>query len=75
MKEISERTRIPLAALCLNYVINNRSIDKVVIGVDSLTNISELVSFTNMKLPKELIDYLDNLSVDDESILLPMNWK
>src|SRR4030067_1963072 len=41
---LSGKQNIPMVALCLNFVALNESIDKVVVGVDSLNNLKEIVS-------------------------------
>ena len=34
---------------CLNFVLQNKNIDKIVIGFDSLNNLKEIINFINMK--------------------------
>ncbi|MBI5698789.1 aldo/keto reductase [Candidatus Saganbacteria bacterium] len=75
LRRLAEGARIPLASMLLDFALANRSIDRVVVGVDSLDNLKELVaaaqyldSFAAIK------DRLAELKETDERIILPFNW-
>lgn len=75
---ISKEYNIPQNALCLCFAMLNDSIDKVVIGVDSLKQLKDNI---------DSLDYLDDVRkiygelesdsfrLDDEEIVCPVNWK
>ena len=48
-------------------------IDKVICGVNSLSQLSELIETVSV-LPLIEKDFFDSLAVDDESFLNPSNW-
>ena len=75
LREISEEIKVNLSSLLVNFVSLNENIDKIVIGVDSLDNLMENLDALNdygrvQKVYKELL----SLKVEDEDIILPINW-
>ena len=67
---------IDKAALCLNFVVANPNIDKVVIGVDGVEqlkmNVESLDDFHAVEAKRE---ELKDLRVDNELIINPSLWK
>lgn len=76
LRTISRETGIPLSALCQNFASGNEFIHKVIIGVDSPEQLKEnLGAFSyNHKMEPVYTKLLD-FRVDDEDIILPMNWR
>lgn len=73
---ISEKNNIPIEAICLNYAYLNKFIDRVVVGVDSIKNLEDIILAINYKKRiKQLFPQLLELQENDESIILPFNWK
>jgi aryl-alcohol dehydrogenase-like predicted oxidoreductase len=67
---------VPVVALCLNFAILNKFVDRVVVGVDSSENLKEIVSSGNyIKDIEDVYDDLRSFKVNDEKIILPFNWK
>ncbi len=66
---------ITVEKLALNFAIRNKYINRVVIGVTSLfeleLNIKSLDEFENAE---NIYNHLLELKVDDENLVLPMNW-
>jgi len=76
LHNFSNISNLDISSVCFGFVIQNKYIDKIVIGVDSLDNLISNVN--NFKIVNETkIDYslLETLSVTDEKIILPFNWK
>ena len=74
LNEISKYHKIPIAALCLNFVNNYYEVDNIVIGV---RNSKELIQ--NIRFIADYADVtrevdLSSISIDDENIILPKNW-
>jgi aryl-alcohol dehydrogenase-like predicted oxidoreductase len=67
---------IDKAALCLNFVVANPNIDKVVIGVDGVEqlkmNVESLKELSKVQLIRA---ELETLQVDNELIINPSLWK
>jgi aryl-alcohol dehydrogenase-like predicted oxidoreductase len=74
--DISKKYHISIASLCLNFVMSNPLIDKVVIGIDSVRQLKQ--NHKNLKdkfVVLEIVDQLKSLKIEDEKIILPFNWK
>jgi aryl-alcohol dehydrogenase-like predicted oxidoreductase len=76
LRKLSENIDVPLASIFLNFAILNDNIDKVVVGVDSVENLRELLaSTTYLCKVNQFMDQLTSLRIDDEKIILPVNWR
>ena len=76
LNSLSMKYDIPMGALCLNFAILNDSVDKVVVGVDSIENFKENVSSLDYLTDvRNIINQLSQFKEDDEKIILPVNWK
>ncbi len=76
LNKISEENEIPISALCLNFVLKNEFIDKVVVGVDSVSQLQQnLMDIKDKSLSVNVLNQLNNISISDEKIVLPFNWK
>ncbi len=76
LNSLSIKHNIPIAALCLNFAATNNFIDKVVVGVDNQNNLKEIVSSINYhRGVQSIITELASFKEEDESIILPFNWK
>lgn len=78
LNNISTTSGLSISALCLNFAVLNRFIDRVIIGVDSLANLKENLIDLHPKFENKVSEYysdLKQLSVDDEKVILPINWK
>jgi len=75
LKKIAEGQNISIEALCLNFVLLNRDIGKVVIGVDSLAHLKKNVtSVASADSVREVCGRLDEVRIESEDILLPYKW-
>ncbi|WP_242927147.1 aldo/keto reductase [Pontibacter vulgaris] len=69
------KAAIPLEAVLMHFVLNQPNIDKIVIGVDSLTALQENLSINQYASQvQSLIPELKKYKVADENILLPYKW-
>lgn len=76
LHSLATQLDIPIAALCLNFVVLNEFVDKVVVGVDSTENLKEIVSSSIYCTDvKNVLKELGSLREDDENMILPTNWK
>lgn len=76
LHSLAAKMNIPIAALCLNFVILNEFVDRVVVGVDSTQNLQEIISSSMYCSDVEyVLQELDSLREDDENMILPTNWK
>ncbi len=65
-----DHPNITAAQACLAYVSNFPQINKVVVGVDDLTQLKQLVSASGLPFNAEFPD----LSCTDEMLINPSNW-
>ncbi|MDD4203321.1 MAG: aldo/keto reductase [Candidatus Omnitrophica bacterium] len=75
LKEISKKKKIPLLALCFCFVLLNERVDKVIFGVDSVKQLKNNIKMLkHVKDVANIEDILNAIIIDDEQVLLPMNW-
>lgn len=75
LSTLSDENKIPIVALCLNFALLNKLIDKVIVGVDSLCNLKEIVQALHYQPEvKKLMSILFGLREDDEEIIVPIRW-
>jgi aryl-alcohol dehydrogenase-like predicted oxidoreductase len=60
--------------LALSYVLSKDYIDGVLIGVDSLEHLKKNISISELRISQNLIEEIDNLVIQNDSILNPTNW-
>lgn len=76
LTELSLQEKIPIYSICLNYALMNVLIDRVVVGVDGLSNLKELLlSGCQLDIFKKMTAVLNELKEDDENLVLPNRWK
>jgi len=76
LEDLSKKNRIPVYALCLGFALTNRFIDVATVGVDSAENLKEIISWSNYRRSFFAVDKkLASLRVDDEQIVIPLNWR
>jgi uncharacterized protein len=72
---ITKKSKMSISKLCLNFVLRNQYIDKVVIGVDSFMQFEQnLLDIGEASFMANIGEQLDKLRIEDEKIILPFNW-
>ncbi|MBN1793542.1 MAG: aldo/keto reductase [Candidatus Omnitrophica bacterium] len=75
LHKASRALHLPIHAVCINFVLLQSYIDKVVIGVDHLEHLKKNVeALKAIHKVKKAYGKLMPLEIDDEQILLPYNW-
>ena len=73
---LSADSGVSIVELCLNYVIQKKYIDNVIVGVDSLLNLKQIIEARhNLSKIDSLIDKLSSFAIHDEKVIVPSNWK
>jgi aryl-alcohol dehydrogenase-like predicted oxidoreductase len=73
---LSNKHALPVASICMNFVLLNKNIDKIIIGVDNIDNLKEnLMSAGHARSITKFHHQLLRLKITDENIILPTNWK
>ncbi len=76
LRSLAEASGLSIASLCLNYVLLNGNIDRVVVGVDGIENFRELLAIQQeQSLVRPVIMELEQLREADENLILPINWQ
>lgn len=76
LNSMSAELNIPIVALCRDFAILNRFVDRVVVGVDSMDNLKEIISSPNyLTAVENILPKLYHFREDDENMILPINWK
>ena len=60
--------------LALNYVCNQKNIDKVLIGVDNVHQLESNILSEKKNIKKELINNIEAIDVEETKLLNPSNW-
>ena len=72
---ISKKTKIPISTLCINFLMLNKDIDSVVIGVDNINNMKNNIKSLNYDEEITLLlKDLYKLKLDDLNVLIPSKW-
>lgn len=75
LHELSKKIGVSIASICLNFVLLNKYIDKVVIGVDNLSNFTENISIIKEKyIVRQYYEILKEMITEYEDIILPFKW-
>lgn len=75
LKRIAKENVLDLNSMSLNYVISQKNIDNVLIGVDSVEQLIENMDVLNQTLPESVIQEIDLIDVKETALLNPSNWK
>lgn len=76
IKQLASQERIPLSLLLLGFAALNPFIDKVVIGVENASQLTENAAFADyISQLEKLYPELQQFAQENEEILLPFNWK
>ena len=76
LNELCTSEGIDKSLLCLGFLVENQNIDKVVIGVDNVTQLQSNVKHLSfLGKIQGIKDELYEMKEKDEQIILPMNWQ
>jgi aryl-alcohol dehydrogenase-like predicted oxidoreductase len=74
LNSICEKNKLKLNDLSLNYIVQQKSIDNVIIGIDSIDQLKENIQSLQKEIPEEVIKQIDLIDVKEISLLNPANW-
>ncbi len=74
IKEVAKKTNINLSDLALSYCLQQKNVDNVLIGVDSVHQLMENYKALNCSIDKETIAKIDAIKVTDLEVLNPSLW-
>ena len=66
---------VSVGELALNFVNSNKFVDKIIIGVDSVSQLDQNIKMIkNWDSNKDIYGLINNISVREEHLLNPANW-
>ena len=75
LQEIVSRESLSIGSCCLNFVLLNPLINKVVIGVDSLKQLQANVqAVDSIEEVRRINSELSQLTIEDKNVLVPSRW-
>ncbi|MFC2132453.1 aldo/keto reductase [Bacteroidota bacterium] len=72
--EIAKYSRISIEQLALNYALQHKDIDNVIIGVDSIQQLIIDIEMAKNKISNEEIEAVNQILVQEVKLLNPKNW-
>lgn len=74
LHRLVDQYKINMEELCLNFAVQQDYIDKVVIGVDAVSQLERNIDSIKKQLPIELINEVLNIKISSPELLNPVNW-
>ncbi|HIJ11325.1 TPA: UDP-4-amino-4,6-dideoxy-N-acetyl-beta-L-altrosamine transaminase [Candidatus Woesearchaeota archaeon] len=75
IQTLAREKNVPLATLCLSFALLHPSIDNVVIGVDSLSNLQQNLDWTShLETIRTMQETLRSFACHNDQIILPTYW-
>ncbi|QJB34114.1 aldo/keto reductase [Chitinophaga oryzae] len=75
IEEIARGHAVDMGTLSLQYVYNNPLIDKVLIGVDTVEQLTHNIDGLKVPLDRSVFSEIDKILVKEPHLLNPVNWK
>ena len=75
LKEIQAKAKLEILSLALSFVIQNHSIDYVILGVEKAKQLKQIINASKKKLPDKIIEQIKSIKLENQAILNPINWK
>lgn len=75
LSDISKRDNASISELALSYCLKQKTIDNVIIGVDSIHQLLDNIKTVNYNLKQKTIDSLNTIKVQNLDLLNPSLWK
>ena len=75
LSDISKRDNVSISELALSYCLNQKTIDNVLIGVDSMNQLINNIKTVNYSLKQKTIDSINSIKVQNLDLLNPSLWK
>ena len=74
LSNISISNKISISQLALSYCLMQSTIDNVLIGVDSITQLKSNLEAVNFDLKQEVIDEINSIKIKNLDLLNPSLW-
>lgn len=74
LNSICLNNNISMSSLALNFVKQNKYVDKIVIGAESIKQLKENIDCLTFNLDKKIMELIYNINVEEKELLNPVNW-
>jgi len=74
VKEIALKNNFHIGALCMSYVLKKKYIDNLIVGVDSLDQLRQNISWSKSSISNEFENLIDDININKTQLLNPSNW-
>lgn len=74
LNQIKKKQNCSMEELALSYCINQKNIDNVIIGVDSISQLNANLKASYYEFDDEVLNCINNISVKDLDLLNPSLW-
>lgn len=75
IKNISIESSMSIGSIALNYCLMQPNIDGVLIGVETLQQLKENITFSDNKIPNVFLDQINSIKINNIELLNPTIWK
>ena len=75
LKTLTQNYNLDMNSLALNYAIDKKYIDKVLIGVDSIDQLTTNIESINDEFDNSIFKKVDSIKIENKKLLNPSNWK
>jgi len=75
LSEISKNNKASISELALSYCLQQNTIDNVLIGVDSISQLMDNIKSVNYKIDSKTVDKINTIKVQNLDLLNPSLWK
>ena len=78
LRELSSDFALSIAEICMGFVMLNKYIKGMIVGVDSLDNVQDDINIylnINVEKIRNKREYFSALSIEDEDIIIPCKWQ
>ena len=63
-----------MSSLALNFVNQNKYVDKIVIGAESIEQLKENIDCIDSNLDINILELISHINVKEKELLNPVNW-
>ena len=75
ISEISSNENTSISALALSYCLQQKTIDNVLIGVDSLNQLKDNIKSIHYKISPQTIEHINTIKIKNLDLLNPSLWR
>jgi aryl-alcohol dehydrogenase-like predicted oxidoreductase len=75
LETLTQKNNVDINSLALNYAIDKKYIDKVLIGVDSIDQLTKNIKSINNVFDNSIFKKIDSIKIENTKLLNPSNWK